>query len=348
VASHGTDAGWNNAYGDGQATFGSILVDSDNWIIDGTTRNESNWKDGSAYGFRFTGGIISSTAQGAAGICAANVTIKYGNFGAADNGNILTGNEPDYAVKVAGFSELCQNWTISRNYMHNTLTTFHINGANGGVIEYNYLKHGFSKEAIRGQVQMSNFTIRHNIFEDSCQGNNTWDGGACTAVIALFDGSSWNNTKIYGNVMYNTTNESVQDAIVVVGGLEDPRATGVEIYNNTFVGFKAGNRSILVRGTASVCRNNLAYNTGTTVSYSCSTTSHNTQAAADPFISASAGNFRLRISPGTGTLLSSPYDLDMDGAARGRDGVWDVGAFEGGSVTTLPAPAPPMNVRVIR
>jgi hypothetical protein len=345
-ADHGTEAGYNSTYCDGQATFGDIILGSDFWVIDGSTRDESNWANGSSYGFVINGGVTGSTAI-TSGVCASYITVKYVSIGGADVGNTFTNNEADSAFKSAGFSEFCVDWTLSRNYVHNTHTPYHINGSDVGVIEYSYIAHGFGKEAIRGQIRMSNFTIRHNIFKDSCQGNPADPtGGACTAVIALFDGSSWVNTKIYGNVFYNTTNASVQDAIVVVGGLPvlDAPTSGAEIYNNTFAGFKEGALQIQVRGSGA-CRNNLSYNMAFAPSYSCSTASNNSHVAANPFVNYSAGNFRLATATAAGVALTSPYNVDMLGNTRGVNAVWDIGAFEFGGTAVSPL-LPPINLVV--
>lgn len=338
-AQHGTETGYSAAYCDGQASIGEWTLGADFLVIDGSKRNESNWADGAAYGFRVNGGIIGSTAV-TSGVCASNITVKYVNIGGPESGNTYTGNEADYSFKIAGFTEICTNWTLSRNYSHNTHIDYHINGADGGTIEYSYIRHGFGKESIRGQIRMSNYTIRHNVFKDSCQGNpGDPTGGACTAPIALFDGSSWANTKIYGNVFYYTNNSSVQDAILAVGGLEDPPVSGVEIYNNTFAGFKQGNLSILVRGSGT-CRNNLSYDMVRAPAYSCSTQNNNASAAQNPFVGYTSGDFRLSRATGAGAVLPAPYNVDALGNTRGADGTWDLGALEFGG-TQVPIPNPP-------
>ena len=48
---HGSETGWSDAYGDGQATFSSLSFLTSYWVFDGAKRNESNWQQTSAYGF---------------------------------------------------------------------------------------------------------------------------------------------------------------------------------------------------------------------------------------------------------------------------------------------------------
>lgn len=341
AADHGTNSGYDSSYCDGQASFGDIILGSDYWIIDGSTRNEGNWANGSSYGIVIRGGIIGSTAI-TDNVCASHITVKYVNVGGADIGNTHD-NQVDYAFKTAGFSESCINWTLSRNYVHNVNAPYHINGSDQGIIEYSYVAHGFGKEAVRGQIRMSNFTIRHNIFKDSCQGNQVdATGGACSATIGLFDGyvnsAGWANTKIYGNVFWVTNNASQQDGILVVGGSNDS-VGGVEIYNNTFAGFKQGALQILVRGNGT-CRNNLAHNMASAPSFSCSTSSNNIYSSTNPFIALSSGDLRLSAPTVAGHALQTPYNVDLLGNARGAGGVWDVGAYEYGAATASAPPAP--------
>jgi hypothetical protein len=61
----------------------------------------------------------------------------------------------------------------------------------------------------------------------------------------------------------------------------------------------------------------------------------------DPFVSSSTYDFRLKASTNQGNILSSPFNMDMNGNTRGSDGVWDRGAYEyvtGGGSSSLLAP----------
>ncbi|QQR77554.1 MAG: fibronectin type III domain-containing protein [Candidatus Moraniibacteriota bacterium] len=337
ASDHGTETGYSSAYCDGQAVFGSFIFASDYWIIDGATRNESNWADGGAYGFRVS--TFSANTSFSPGVCASNLTMQYVNAGGTPTGNPPTGGV-DAAFYIGGFDEYCQNWTMSHNYVHDTITTYHMNGVRGGLIEYSYIVNGWSKEAIRGQICMSNFSIRHNIFKDSCQGNPADPtAGACTGTIALFDGyensACWANSKIYGNVLWVTNSASMQDAIIVIGGSND-NVPGVEIYNNTLAGFKEGNLAVLVRGSGSVCRNNLSYDTARSVAYSCSSSSNNIHSNISPFVNYSGGDFRLSGATAAGYSLGSPYNADLLSNTRGADGTWDIGAYEYTSGSSTP------------
>lgn len=346
AADHGTSTGYSSSYCDGQASFGDIFLGSDYWVIDGATRNESNWADGSSYGLRIVA-AIGSTAM-TPGVCASNITFKYANIGGPENTS-YTGSEPDYALKVAGFDEFCANWTMQRLYLHNIAHAahLHLNGLNGGVVEYSLFQNGWGKESIRGQIALKNFKVRFNVFFNACLYSGV-SGEGCTAEIAAWDGSNgqFDNIEVYGNIFRRTTNDGANGGVIVIGGNGSSwvgsATNNSRVYNNTIAGLKDGTAMILLNGgSGNVCQNNLWYDVVGAPVASCNISSNNTRVNTDPFISYSSGNFRLRNELGIGAALSSPYNYDLDGVARGSGNVWDVGAFEyGGTVSSGAVPAP--------
>src|SRR5687768_5374451 len=53
---HGPDLGWQAAYGDGQATWGTITIMTDNWVIDGLVGGgPGSWTSG--HGFKINGSV---------------------------------------------------------------------------------------------------------------------------------------------------------------------------------------------------------------------------------------------------------------------------------------------------
>jgi hypothetical protein len=310
-------------------------------VINGQTRNESNWSDGAAYGIKATS--IQASTSIFPGICASNITIKYVNAGGAE-GTSYTGSEPGFAFKVSGFDELCTNWTISRSYAHNIAhyATFHMNGLNGYNFEYNYIGNGFGKEAIRGQIALKNGSIKYNRFYNAC-GATGVSGEGCTAEIAIWDGNSggFDGNEIYGNWFYRTRDENSGGTIVVGGNGSSwagPSASNTLVYNNTIAGISGGGVGgiILINGgTGNVCRNNLWYNVVGSPSCTANTVSDNGEESSNPFVNYTGGNLSLSRAI-SGYTLSSPYNADMDGRIRGADGVWDRGAFE------FPSGSPPL------
>lgn len=335
VANHGTGVGWNDGYA-GQATFDSILLGSDHWMLDGQVRNESNWADGPSYGFRVTS-IVASTAQ-TPGVCAANVVVQYFNIGGAE-GTTYTGSEPGEAIYHGGFDETCRNWTIARNYLHNiaSYTMVQFAGTDTATVEYNHFRNGWGKEAIRGQNIARNLVIRFNQFYNAC-GNTGLPGEGCTAEIASWGGGAGahDNHQIYGNWFYRTRHENSGGTIVVGGDgvswLGAP-TNDTLVYNNTVAGISGagvGGNILVNGGSGNICRNNLWYDTVSS-GVDCTVSSNNTRVTNSPFVDYGAGNLRLSGPTPAGTMLSTPFNRDMDGIARGTDGTWDLGAYEFGT-----------------
>jgi hypothetical protein len=348
TSSHGTNTGWSSAYGDGQAVISDVIAVTNDWVIDGQVRNESNWSDTNAYGFRITGSVYANTLSFGAG--SSNLTCRYVDVGGTP-GSGYSSSIPTSGFYLGGFGSVLSNWTISRSHVHNVKLPFQIAGASNVTIEYSWLGPNWNKETIRGQVRASNITIRHNIMKDGCQGMpDDPTAGACTAQIAMWDGGSgaFDGSKIYGNLIWTTKSTFHSDACIMIGGDGGSTAAGaaannVLVYNNTFVGVQSGTCSIRFPGSHSgdVAQNNIWYGLGSGVSTGCSAntcSSNATITSSNTFVNATAGDFRLRSATAAGVVLSSPYNVDLTGATRGTDGVWDLGAYEYVSGGTPPPP----------
>lgn len=337
VSDHGTDVGWNNTYGDGQASLGSLAMVTDYYVIDGAKRNENDWTDGSSYGFRISEVYMNTLNYGH---CPDYVTVKYADIG----GTYSLSYAANMAVAgfyFGGFSQTCDNWIISRNFVHNVQLVGQMAGVNNIIWEYNWLGLSWSKEIIRGQIQATNVTMRYNIFKDGCR-NDGGPGEQCTGEVGLFgnqgDTPNFNGFEFYGNIVWKTIDATNSDysigAQVTSGG---------KIYNNTLVNDGKGNgRLWLNSAPGSEIRNNISYFSGgmTSGCEAATCDGNSIYTLSPPFINTAGGNFHL-----TGALqgvsLPSSYNSDMDGKVRGADGVWDRGAFEyvgGGAGSKTPNP----------
>jgi hypothetical protein len=351
ISDHGVATGWNDSYGDGQASFNNIFALTNYWVIDGQTRDEGNWQNGAAYGFRVTGEVHANTLS--YGVGSSNMTFRYMDVGGPPSTSFSTAN-PDHGFYLGGFGAVLTNWTISRSHIHNVnRVPFQLAGASNIVIEYSWLGPNWNKETVRGQIRASNIIIRYNIFKDGCQNGPEREG--CTADIGMWDGGAgaFDGSQIYGNLIWRTVTDWVSDGIIFIGGDGGATAAGasannVLVYNNTFVSATSGgNQTIRFPGahTGNIARNNIWYVTGG-ASTGCSANvcdNNSVYTSSPPFANAAAGDFRLR-SALAGVALGSPYNVDMYGLARGGDGVWDRGAFEFGVGGTLPAP--PANLHI--
>jgi hypothetical protein len=336
--------GYASSLHDGQATFGGVTINSQYWVFSGTTRNESDWDSGSAYGFRatsFTANSVSNSDD------ADNSIIEYCDIGGTFSDTHYSGmGEGIYMV----YNQ--QNVTIRRCFIHNGLPAImQLAGASGFTIEYNWIGPGWGKVAIRGGngSEADNNIIRYNVFRNSAQTDPEDGTSGLTAEIAIWhnsnlDTASIDGNQIYGNVFYSTVTGG-RNAMIVVGGNGTSwlgqSANNTLIYNNTFAGMaeNPNQPGILVNGgTGNVVRNNLFYDiVGGDPGVTANTTSHNVYTASNPFVNYGSLDFHLSGATTAGTTLSSPYDTDIDGVTRGSDGTWDVGAFEfdsgGGDVT---------------
>ena len=386
AALHGTDVGWQAAFGDGQAVFtGQMQFSTADWVIDGATRDESNWQNVVSYGFRFnnnsSGGSFRPNSSS-----ATNVTIQYADIGGNVNevcgqASVPPGSTTFYAPGGPN------NWTIRRSHIHNTEIPFLVTGADNWVIEHNHIGPSWQKETISGQ-DTAGWIVRHNKFVDNliypppaCQHG----GDGATADIGIRVSSTTNNNwQIYGNVFADSgryANINRTGAIIQGNCWNDnsssPTVTGWRVYNNTFYNIHGDWGRILICGSNNVAVNNLWHRAGEPstrfgidgaglsgqtswcyddVANACSQIpGSKVSGIENPFVSAEALDFRLKTSfagpspVNTGTALGTGFDrVDAFGSTRGADGAWDIGAYErvaGGGSTSPPAPPTALNLQ---
>jgi hypothetical protein len=341
VAQHGTNAGWDNTFGDGQAIFGGLIFITDYWKIDGVTRNESAWDNAASYGFRATEVVSNRLSFGS---CADNVTLQFVDVNAGFSGSGSSPTRPLYLGGFGGGSLACANWVISRNYFHQG-GELQLAGTLNTLIEHNFIGPIWSKEIIRGQVSTVNTTIRHNVLYNGCRDDNN-PGTGCTAEVAFFgnqgDIPDFEGVFVYGNVVRKTLRQHKTDATFWF------QSNNCKIYNNTVYddATSGQGRFVCSGGSGSEIRNNITYFPGGLGSGCgasvCDNNSFFTSSA--PFVNLSLGDFRL-VSALPGVALATQYQLDRNGVTRGSDGVWDRGALEfGGSV--IQPPSAPSNLHI--
>jgi hypothetical protein len=355
---HGTSVGWSASY-DGQAIITSVTAITNDWVLDGQTRDESNWSNTAAYGFRITNAVVAHTINFKTG--SSNMTFRYVDIGGPP-GDAYSTSIPDSGFYLGGFGSVLRNWTITRTHIHNVKLPFMLVDVSDSTIEYSVLGPNWNKETIRGQGRASNIVIRHNLFKDGCQGlPGDPTAGGCTAEIAMWGSNSagaYDGSQIYGNVIWTTKTTHHTDGCIMIGGdggvtAHGVAANNVAVYNNTFVGIRSGTCNIRFPGsrTGVVARNNLWYGLGDNVSAQCSanTCSNNLAITSpSPFINASIGDFRLSGATSAGFVLPSPYNTDRTGAIRGADGGFDIGAYEYISgAAPPPSPQPPTALSAI-
>ena len=316
---HGTENGWVSTYGDGQATINRPLtISSGYWVIDGQTRDEDNWFDGTAYGIRVyhNGSDTSALVD----LLASNVTMQYVYVEAYPTAASSAGR--GYAIDLdEQCSPVYSNLTFTRIYISGGTNQWFLRGSNTVVIEYSATSGAKSNPANHGE-NINMYWCSQNVIVRYSKFYNSFIGAAGTAIVAETDGGD--GLEFYGNVVWDF--ETGDGAI----GFDGYGSSNNKIYNNTFVNHTWGSSGINF-GTGS---NNVAYNNIWTDCLNVYLTGFQSSANNDTSFSSGGYTdydndvFTLSGATAAGTALSSPYNYDLDGVLRGDDGVWDRGAYE--------------------
>lgn len=202
---HGAEAGWQAAFGTGQATFAAPLSFTRGYyIFDGQYRANMT----SGYGFKVDGQTSPLPSGGDINIgtrnpdAATEVTIRFVEVsGSHDRANPQQSR--DDGIEALWGSH---GWCVQYCAIHDTgLCSLFCRGCRNAVLEYSWLDRNHSTpawhaEGVSASEQQNNFTIRYNVFQDI-------EG---TAHIATPSGGHWTGTNwyIYGNVfLYDPTNQ---------------------------------------------------------------------------------------------------------------------------------------------
>jgi len=347
---HGTDTGWQVAYGDGQAVLGSIYILTDNWVIDGSVGGgPGSWTSG--HGIRINGRVginpsFNSVHSWTSGH-GSNVTLRHLEIVGSSNYASI-----DDAVSADFTTGLLMSHLYTRETDNCPLQTLN---AKNVTWEYCYVGRFYASADPNphGEIMSAdgggNYTIRWNIFR--------WV--ASTGGL-IFDnrGTPTLGMKVYGNVFYRASSETwgYGPSEGVIGnwtGKPDNKFHNISVYNNTFI--NVPQIALGTLDTMSVsnvyARNNYFYNTGTGLPngrwghdynhYQDSGTeseSNGTQGSGNPFVSLDTNSIDFaRLTNNTqGGDPNTPEEFRRDwfnvlGTNRG--------AIQSGA--SAPAPAPP-------
>lgn len=351
---HGTETGWDAAYGDGVATFsvttGSVwTVTTGYWDFDGV-----NGSGKTGHGFK-----LLSTADTPGGVTSAIFNMNYsGNDGIRLRRTEISG---DTYKAGPGKTDGIYTNTAKSDWLGQYLYVHDVNEVNmmwnsltDSILEYSTFArrkdpagviHGEAISANNNGLSTNN-VVRYNVFEDI-------DG---TGVVVI-KGPAQSGWSIYGNVFWNSVDNGTftpSQGIICNTNIE----TGMQSilsYNNTCYNISNNGGGSLNTGinwfgsgsTGNVAYNNLWYNcanigfTNVTHDYGAAdadlSEANDQLLAADPFVDGASGNFHLSGATTAGTTLTSPYDADPDGTTRGSDSTWDRGAYEYGGVDATPS-----------
>lgn len=343
VADHGTSTGWDDTYGDGQATFSSqFSFGSNYWEIDGVTGGGPGaWDTG--HGFYVTETGASNAVIKLNGF--DNITIRHTRCRGMANSGTNGGSSANDGVDTGG----AENFTFSYGWLNNVGRCPVFSNSTGTMtFEYSYFDEFNFGSAVHGETAAVYginsgsvvVTFRHNLITGvHSTGGIMWDNSASHSA----------QCRIYGNVFYRPSAATWSDNNGVIGGWTGGGGEDcytMRVYQNSFVNINVLIfTNFITRFGDNIASDNLFYNCtspdfsniGTTHDYNhfinsggTHSESNGTSAASgDPFVDFVGLDFRLKAASGSAAeALSSPYNVDMLGRTRGAYGVRDRGALE--------------------
>lgn len=341
---HGTEAGWQASYGDGQVLFtGGLEFTTPNWLLEGQTGGGAvnNWQGN--FGFKISeadnGTAIIRVSKG-----ANNITLRHIDFQGKGSVSTDGGSISNDALAIYGASDV----TLSYFRMRGVGRCPFFISPQRLIVEHGWVESFFGSSAVHSEVasiwgfegNVGDVTFRYNLFTDiQSTGGIMWDNSS-NPNAKLF---------VYGNVFYKQPGANWGEANGVIGGWTGGNGEefrNASVYNNTFINVDQESLS----GFPNVFSNNTVYNN---LFYNCqspnfakfSTHDNNhfinsggthgeasgtSASSGDPFVNLSGLDFRLKSSLGGGRTLDPAFAMDPLGVSRGRDGQWDRGAFEYG------------------
>jgi hypothetical protein len=343
VNDHGTDVGWLDAMGVGQAVFhGMVDIESSYWVFDGATGGGAANGWNRDFGFKVVEPNDANALLRVSYSATANsVTIRHveleGKGSASDQG----GSYSNDGLAAYGAKDL----TLSYFWMHGIGRGPFFLCAENAVIEHGWVQSFYGSSAVHSEVAsiwsfdgpVGDTTFRYNLFTDiQSTGGLMWDNSENPSA----------RMNVHGNVFYKPAGADWSVANGLIGGWtggHGEECRNVSVFDNTFVNVDQESLSTL----PNVASGNSAYDN---LFYNCDSPNfskfpdhdsnhfigsgdadgepHGTVGSGDPFVDMVGLDFRLKSATPAGTPQPAPFTSDPLGAARGADGTWDRGAFE--------------------
>lgn len=364
---HGTDAGWQSTYGDGQAVFtGLINFTKGYYVWDGITGSGSDYN---SYGFKIIPSntranqyLMGIPAIGFSSYQVDHITVSHTAIITSGQG---TGEYTQVCIYslARDASYASSDITISSNYLSNASSNILMRQARNWTIANNYFDGNWSSSDNHGQqispAASSNIFLYNNIFKNSATfiigahneggGNSNWHvfnniaiGGTLSAGFAM--GESGETDGLINSNFHNNTFVSVNfggRGAVFVGTLTNVATQKSYAYNNLFYNCINPRMDNVDKTAGAIVHNNNAYLSCTGI-FNSSDESASLIDNINPFVDAASENFRLAagVSPNhKGLNLSQYFTTDKDGKPRGNS-LWSIGAYRAGG------PAPPENISI--
>ncbi|MGZ3768302.1 MAG: hypothetical protein ACXVCP_02145 [Bdellovibrio sp.] len=359
---HGIETGWQSSYGTGQAAFtGMLEFTSSYWLFDGQTGGgaANNWNQN--LGFKITEtGDSNAIIRIGYNVPVNDITIRHVEFQGKGSVSTQGGGYSNDAMAIYQ----AKNITLSYYWMHGIGRCPFFTGGQNVLAEQGWVQSYFQSSDVHSEVasiwQISSGTLGDHIFRNNLitdiegTGGLMWDNSSNPAA----------HMYVYGNVFYKPSGATWMTENGLIGGWTASSSSfiNVSVYNNTFINVDQESLSTFPQVySGNVAYNNIFYNSQApdfslfaTHDYNYFINSGGTAseplgtsvASGDPFYNYVGYDFRLNADTPAGISLSSPYNIDPLGTARGVTGVFDRGAFQfqgNGSTTILLAP---INLRI--
>ncbi|MBN1188414.1 MAG: hypothetical protein JXA46_01565 [Dehalococcoidales bacterium] len=340
---HGSDAGWSDAYGDGQAVFaaedGNILTFRYGYYdVDGQTGSGIG-----GHGFKtealsdaLTYSILADSTYKTDINLNSCINVYHTEMQLAGCERI-----PDVTGSGRGFQVrgVLSHSILSHVYIHDLpgIPIYYVNNSYDNIIEYSHVSRNHSDPVSHAEAIQTHTGAEYNIVRYSF-----WEDIEGTAVLRLK-----NDWDVYGNVFsysphyphYGQNGTGIGQG--VVGGTGNLR-----FYNNTTEGIHYGyNAAYYNTGSGNESFNNIwvrcsrirfvdadgaePTNSDYTGLYACDDIGGHVEDHLQVFASNPIDpDFRPLFETEPGKTLPFPYNIDPDGNIRGEDGTWTRGAFE--------------------
>lgn len=239
VADHGTETGWSDTYGDGQATIAAqVMFSSSSWVIDGNGTFTTPTSNTLSYGIRILDGATSNIGVIRFSSGVSNVTLRYvcseNTYGSSD-GNYNTANI--YAPSSTHLKfQYCNFWKSGSDGISFSSTSFVLIEKCWFALLAELHNHGpdYHGQTIQLFYGGDDYVLRWNVF-DRCQGQS---------LLAIQgDGDVTHRVRFYGNLIYrandyfatNVPGFNSSGGIIGDAWAPAPGCSNIFIYHNTAV-----------------------------------------------------------------------------------------------------------------
>jgi len=359
ISEHGTDIGWNNSYGDGQALFTEptelsraiiIKFKTGYYIFDGIKGAGDNEP---SYGFILqpsecekSNYLLGIPWMGEGYRKLTYITISHTAF-------VLCGEEYNnyiqqgiYSSPYSGYT--AEHLTISHNYFIGGSTNLIMRRWKNCIIENKFFGGNWSSSSFHGAqvvpgIYCDDIIFRNNIATNSRifvvdfhqqsgdgSSNSRWMiynniviGGDVVGIWANGDSGYYDVVKscyVHHNTYINVNIGG--EGAVYPGKLTDPATDRSYAYNNLFYNCRNANFENYIDGTDNVIHD---YNAFFKCTGTVSEEDNGQEGTINPFVDSDNGDFHLAIDINPGVNLGAPYNIDRDGNIRTN---WSPGAYE--------------------